>query len=70
MNAILTIFKLLPAIIAAMKTLEEIIPGTGKGEEKLAALRAMLEAIDTDVAKVWPQIAPVVAILCGKLFKK
>ena len=70
MNAILTIFKLLPAIIAAMKTLEEIIPGTGKGEEKLAALRAMLEAIDTDVSKLWPQMSPVITILCSKLFKK
>ena len=70
MNAILTIFKLLPAIIAAMKTLEELIPGVGKGEEKLAALRQMLETIDAEVGKLWPQMAPVVGILCGLLFKK
>ena len=63
MNAIVTIFQLLPAIIVAMKAIEDAIPGSGKGEEKLAALRQMLEAIDGGIAKLWPQIQPVIGVL-------
>lgn len=67
MNAIVTIFQLLPAIIAALKAIEEAIPGAGQGEAKLAAVRAMLEAVDGGVGKLWPQVSGVVSVLV-KLF--
>lgn len=63
MQAITIIFQLLPAIIAAMKAIEEAIPGAGQGEAKLAAVRQMIEAVDTSIGKMWPQIASVVAVL-------
>jgi hypothetical protein len=67
MNTIITIFKLIPAIIEAMKAIEAAIPGTGKGEQKLAAIRQMLEMIDSSVGSIWPQISGVIGILV-KLF--
>lgn len=67
MNAIVTIFQLIPAIIAALKAIEDAIPGEGEGEKKLAAVRGMLEAVDGGVSKLWPQISGVITVLV-KLF--
>lgn len=63
MDKVMLILKLLPAIVAGIKALEEAIPGQGKGEQKLAALREILELVDGTVSSVWPQIAAVVAVL-------
>lgn len=63
MDKVTLILKLLPAIVAGIKALEEAIPGQGKGEQKLAALREILELVDSTVSSAWPQIASVVAIL-------
>lgn len=65
MEKVLIILKLLPAIIIAIKAIEEAIPEQGKGEAKLAAIRAMLEQIDGSMAVLWPQIAGVVSVLVG-----
>ncbi len=63
-----TILGLLPVIIGTIKSLEEAIPGTGKGEQKLAMIRAALEAAHeaaedaTDsFESIWPGIAATVA---------
>lgn len=63
MDKLLTILKLLPAIIAAIKAIEEAIPASGKGAEKLAAVRQIIETVDSATATLWPQIAPVIATL-------
>jgi len=67
MNVIVTIFQLIPAIIAALKAIEEAVPGEGQGEKKLAAVRGMLEAVDGGVSNLWPQISGVITVLV-KLF--
>lgn len=69
MNTIVTILQLLPALITAIKAIEDAIPGSGQGEAKLAAVRAILEAVDGSVAKLWPQISAVIGVLVG-LFNK
>lgn len=63
---------LLPAIITAIKAVEEAIPGAGHGEQKLAAVRAALEAAyagASDAAeefeKLWPSLAAIVKSLVG-----
>ena len=63
MNYIVTIFQLVPAIIAALKAIEEAVPGTGQGEQKLAAVRGMIEAVYGSYKNLWPQIAGVVTVL-------
>lgn len=69
MDKIIFIFKLLPAIIQAVKALEDAMPEAGKGPEKLQALREMLEQVDASVAAMWPQISGVISVLV-KLFNK
>ena len=74
MNTVIAILQLLPALITAIKAIEDAIPGAGQGEQKLAAVRAILEAVDSGVAKLWPQISSVIGVLVGlfnstKVFK-
>jgi len=65
MNAITTILQLIPALIVAIKAIEDAIPGQGAGEAKLSAIRQMLEAIDGGIGKMWPQIAATIGVLVG-----
>jgi hypothetical protein len=63
MQNLVIILQLIPALITALKAIEEAIPGSGQGEQKLAAVRGILEAVDASVAKLWPQISSVVSVL-------
>lgn len=63
------ILNLLPAIITAIKAIEEAIPGQGKGEQKLAAVREIIEAVSSQAGALWPQIQTVIGILVN-LFNK
>lgn len=63
MNKILAVMQMLPAIIDAIKAIEAAIPGEGKGEQKLAAIREMLVAVDTSTKDLMPQIVSVVTVL-------
>lgn len=63
---------LMPVLIGTIKAVEDAIPGTGHGEQKLAAVRAALEnayAGASDAAeefeKIWPSIAGIVKTLVG-----
>lgn len=74
MNTVIAILQLLPALITAIRAIEDAIPGQGQGEAKLAAVRTILEAVDSSVAKLWPQIQAVIGVLVGlfnstKVFK-
>ncbi len=64
-----TILSLLPAIISAIKAIEEAIPGQGKGEAKLTAIREIIEAVSSQAGALWPQIQTVIGILVN-LFNK
>ena len=65
MNTVVMIFQLIPALIQAMRAIEDAIPGSGQGEQKLAAIRQILEAVDAGVAKFWPQIQTTIGVLVG-----
>lgn len=65
MNTVIIILQLIPALIQAMKAIEDAIPGSGQGEQKLAAIRQILEAVDSGVAKFWPQIQTTISVLVG-----
>ena len=69
MQTLLTIAQLLPAIIAAIKAIEDAIPGQGQGEAKLAAVRGIIEAVDASYKSLWPQLQPIIGVLVG-LFNK
>jgi hypothetical protein len=55
------VLMLMPVLIGAIRAIEEAIPGEGKGEQKLAQLRAILEAAHDSMSKsvvsfedIWP----------------
>ena len=66
---LMTIINIIPALIAAIKAIEAAVPGAGKGEEKLAAVRGILESVDASYAALWPKLQPIVGILVN-LFNK
>ena len=63
MNNLILVVKLLPVIIEAIRAIEQAVPGQGKGEQKLAALRGILEVLDSGIVAIWPQVSKVVGIL-------
>ena len=63
------LLQLLPAIITAIRAIEEVIPGKGQGELKLAALREILESVSGQVSSLWPFIEKAISVLVG-LFNK
>ena len=58
-----TLLQLLPAIITAIRAIEEAIPGKGQGEMKLAAIREILESVSGQVATLWPFIEKAISVL-------
>lgn len=64
-----SILQLLPAIITAIRAIEEAIPGKGQGELKLAALREILESVSGQVSSLWPYIEKAISVLVS-LFNK
>lgn len=69
MQAITIILQLIPALITAIRAIEDAIPGSGQGEQKLAAVRGILETVDGGVAKLWPQISGVIGVLVNLMNK-
>ena len=63
LNTIMTILKLLPAIVAAVKALEEALPTAGAGKDKLAALREIMVSVDSGITAIWPAIEAAVAAI-------
>jgi hypothetical protein len=61
MEKLLTVLKLLPALIIAIKAVEEAIPGDGKGEAKLRLVRETIESVDASIGALWPVLAGVIA---------
>ena len=63
------LLQLLPAIITAIRAIEDAIPGKGLGEMKLAAIREILESASGQVSMIWPLIEKAIGVLVG-LFNK
>ena len=64
-----TVLMLLPAIIQAIKAIEAAIPGQGKGEMKLAAVRQIIENTYNRSAEILPAIISTIGVLVT-LFNK
>jgi len=63
MDKIMMIVKLLPMLIEVLKSIESAIPGNSKGEQKLAAVREIMEIADGSIAQVWPTVEKVIGVL-------
>lgn len=60
---ITAVLSLLPAIIEAVKAVENLVPGSGQGASKLQAIREILEAVSDQAATLWPEIQKVIAVI-------
>ena len=69
MQTVILILQLIPALIAAIKAIEEAIPGQGQGEAKLAAVREIIEAAYGGVISIWPTIEKVIGIIVATFNK-
>ncbi len=65
LEKITAVLKLLPAIIEAVKAVENLVSDTGQGAAKLQAIREILEAVSSQSATLWPEIQKVIAIIVG-----
>lgn len=69
MNTLLQILQALPAIIAAIKAVEQAIPGSGQGSAKLDAVLAIITSAEASFTQCLPQLTTIVSVLVG-LFNK
>jgi hypothetical protein len=58
-----TVLMLIPALIEAMRAIEDAIPGNGKGEQKLAALRGIIAVSYEQAAAIMPIVERVIGVL-------
>lgn len=65
LEKITAVLKLLPAIIEAVKAVENLVSDTGQGAAKLQSIREILEAVSSQSATLWPEIQKVIAIIVG-----
>jgi hypothetical protein len=65
----LIVLQLVPAVIDLIKKIEEAIPGQSRGEEKLAAVREILETTYGEISGIWPIMAKVISVLVGTFNK-
>lgn len=69
MDKVIQILKLLPALFAAIKAVEEALPMAGMGSEKLSLIREIMEGTHEAVSEIWPAVAVAVSKIVG-LFNK
>ena len=69
MKTLLLILQIIPALIGVITAVEAAIPGAGQGEAKLAAIKEMMIAVDSEVDNIWAPLTAVITILVN-LFNK
>jgi hypothetical protein len=75
MKSIIAVLQLLPAIIAAVRTVEEAIPLPGQGKAKLDLIIGIIQDTGEDVGAILPLITKTIARIVGTfnaigIFKK
>jgi len=63
MNNLLAVLKLLPAIIAAIKALEEALPESGTGKQKLQAILDIVVQIDNTASNLVPYLTNAIGVI-------
>jgi len=63
MKIALLILQMFPAIIAAIKSLEEFLPAEGQGKVRLDVIRQVIEITYEASKEIWPFIEKTIEIL-------
>jgi hypothetical protein len=64
---IMTVLSLFPAIITAVRAIEEAIPGSGNGKAKLGVILNSVLAVDEAAKTMVPVITSVVGVVVAGL---
>ena len=72
MKTLLAILKLFPAIIAAVRAIEEAVPITGAGKDKLDLILDIIKSVydsanDLQDEFAWDKLSGIVISIIGKL---
>ena len=75
MKIFLIVLQIVPALIALLKSVEEAMPGEGRGEQKLALVRGILEMSYDKLDEVWPTLKGIIDFVVAQfntwgVFKK
>ncbi len=65
MKVLLLVVQLVPALIQLIKAIEEALPKSGQGAEKLTAARQIIEAAYEGANEIWPTIEKVISVIVG-----
>ena len=63
----LTVVKLIPVVIAAVKSIEEFIPVSGAGKQKMDLVLTTIQDSFDSVTSAWPTIQPILEKLIAGL---
>jgi hypothetical protein len=55
------VFSLFPAAVAAIKAIEELLPESNKGADKLELIRTIIIDTDSGVKENWPLVEKIIA---------
>jgi len=62
MNKVLQILALLPGLVACIKAVEEMLPISGAGKEKMEIVKSLLTAVYEATSELWPVLEKLVPI--------
>lgn len=54
--------ELLPAVITAVRTVEEALPQSGQGAAKLALIRGVIESAYDNATEAWPMVEKLITL--------
>lgn len=67
MKSVLAILSIIPSIIEVIKMVEELLPESGKGAQKLALVKDIIGAVYEDIMDSWESIEKVVGVIVSWL---
>lgn len=59
------VLKFIPVIIAVIRSLEEFLPVSGAGKEKIELVRSAIEASYDNAKEIWPYLEKIIVQLVG-----
>ena len=59
------VLAIIPDIIKMIRVIEEAIPESGKGEDKLSIIKTTILAVSDEAAGLWPTLEKIIAGIVG-----
>ena len=63
MDKVLTVLKLVPALIGAISSIEAMFPQNGAGAQKLELLKGIMQTSYDGIMDLWPSIEKSIALV-------